>query len=125
MDLVILKKKLDGFRGSNGAIREVSAELLWELRQSWENFTGSMEEFRSAVGVKIGTLRNLLKEGKKLNHVMASSDSMALSPQSIEAAVQGSEGAGGSDSELVYDLSQKMIRFPNVETLIDFLKKAA
>jgi hypothetical protein len=123
MDLMILKKKLDGFRGSNGAIREVAPEVLWELRQGWENFTGSIEEFRSAVGVKIGTLRNLLKEAKKLNHVLASAESVALSTPSPEEGSQGSERTVGDG--VVYDLGHKTIRFPSVETLIDFLRKAA
>ena len=72
MDLMILKKKIDGYRDGGGSIKNVPPELLLELRQTWEHYTGSAEEFRSELGVRIGTLRNLLIESKKLNHVIAS-----------------------------------------------------
>lgn len=121
MDLLILRKKLDGFRASNGSIRDVSPEVLWELRQAWENFTGTPEQFRSEVGIMAGTLRNLLLSAKKLNHVMASAGSMGLSEQEngpvSEVTYRG--------LELIYDRGEKVIRFPDVDTLIDFLKRAA
>ena len=65
MDLNILKKKIDGFRAGNGTIQRMPAELLLELRQSWENYKGEPESFRRELGMKVGTLRNLLIESKK------------------------------------------------------------
>lgn len=128
MDLPILKKKLDGFRLSNGSIRDVSAEVLWELRQAWENFTGPIDEFRTQVGVQTGTLRNLLASAKKLNHAMASSQNVGLHGE-VEQVAGGSGGgsipAQPGALELVYDRGETVIRFPSVDTLIDFLKKAA
>ena len=70
MDLMILKKKIDGYRAANGCIKKLPPELLLDLRQTWEHFTGSHDQFRSELGVKMGTLRKLLVESKKLNHVM-------------------------------------------------------
>jgi len=128
MDLMILKKKLDGFRAANGSIRDVSGEVLWELRQAWENFTGPIEAFRSEIGIQTGTLRNLLSSAKKLNHAMASAGSVGLSsepegegPPATGTTHQSAQGK----LELVYDGGEKVIRFPDVDTLIDFLKKAA
>ena len=136
MDLMILKKKIDGYRAANGSIKNVAPELLLELRQSWEHFTGSLEEFRTELGMRTGTLRNLLLESKKLNHVLASSGAMGLSavdtgeiaqdsdqpsePQSSKAAIQVEQPL-----ELVFDGGNKAIRFPNVDTLVDFLRKSA
>ena len=124
MDLMILRKKLDGFRTSSGSIRDVSPEVLWELRAAWENFTGPIEQFRSELGIHTGTLRNLLSSAKKLNHVMASAGSMGLQEQTNESVSEVTQ----SDQrrlELVYDRGEKVIRFPDVDTLIDFLKRAA
>ena len=123
MDLLILKKKLDGFRGSNGSIRDVSPEVLWELRQSWENFTGPIDEFRSQIGIQVGTLRNLLASAKKLNHAMASAHSVTV-PGEETSAVSGVSAPTGV-LEFVYDRGEKIIRFPNLDTLIEFLKRAA
>jgi hypothetical protein len=129
MELAILKKKIDGFRAPNGSIQKVSPEVLWELRQAWENFTGAPEEFRRELGVKQGTLRNLLVESKKLNHVMASAGGLDLAGTSGENNSSANEAPGGdaprSSLELVYDRGEKIIRFPSVDTLIDFLKRAS
>jgi hypothetical protein len=121
---MILKKKLDGFRTSNGSIRDVSPEVLWELRQAWEHFTGSIDEFRSEIGIQTGTLRNLLLAAKKLNHVMASASTVRLDELETE---QGSAtlSTHPCQLELVYDRGEKIIRFPDVTTLLDFLKRAA
>jgi hypothetical protein len=124
MDLMILKKKLDGFRAANGSIRDVSPEVLWELRQAWENFTGPIDQFRSEIGIQTGTLRNLLAAAKKLNHAMASANSLPLHDSGIEAASEAPQSNHGY-LELVYDHGEKVIRFPDVGTLIDFLKRAA
>ncbi len=124
MDLVILKKKLSGFKASNGSIRDVSPEVLWELRQSWENYTGPIDQFRSELGIHIGTLRNLLSAAKKLNHAMASASSLTMPEQTEET---GGEAPKPTERmlELIYDRGEKIIRFPDVDTLIVFLKRAA
>lgn len=134
MDLMILKKKIDGYRAANGSIKNVAPELLLELRQTWENFTGSAEQFRSELGVKAGTLRNLLVESKKLNHVIASATAVGLVPaeEGNDGAPEGTQAmqSAGNQSpdsalELVFDHGTKVIRFPNVDSLVDFLRKSA
>ena len=126
MDLMILRKKIDGFRLSNGTIRDVSPEVLWELRQAWEHFTGPIEQFRSKLGIKRGTLRILLISAKKLNHAMASADRVLLqeeiaSPTDTATPTQ----VNHIGPELIYDKGEKVIRFPDVNSLIEFLKRAA
>ena len=124
MDLLVLKKKLDGFRLANGSIRKVSPEVLWELRQTWEHFKGPSKEFSAQLGIRSGTLGNLIKAAKRLNHVMASAASLNLQED------VGPEGPGAikpnlSQVEFIYENGQKVIRFPDVDTLLDFLRKAA
>jgi hypothetical protein len=135
MDLMILKKKIDGYRAANGSIKNLAPELLLELRQTWENFTGTPEEFRSELGVKAGTLRNLLVESKKLNHVIASAGAVGLVASEDGANVGVPDptqltqcpGSPSSDKalELMFDHGTKVIRFPNVDSLVDFLRKSA
>jgi hypothetical protein len=130
MELVILKKKIDGYRAGNGTIKNVPAELLLELRQTWEHYIGDAEQFRSELGVKTGTLRKLLVEAKKLNHVIASAGAMEL--MAVDHSGDATSHDQDRDSrpspctlELVYDGGAKVIRFPNVDLLVDFLKKSA
>jgi hypothetical protein len=131
IDLLVLKKKIDGYRDSGGSIKHVPPELLLELRQIWEHYTGSPEQFRSELGVKIGTLRKLLVESKKLNHVLASAGAVGLAVEgrSEESAPEQSHSQAnemfGNKLELVFDQGAKVIRFPSVDTLIDFMRKSA
>lgn len=126
MELVILKRKIDGFRLGNGQLQNVPPELLLELRQAWENYSGEMEVFRRTLGMKVGTLRKLLAESKKLNHVLASAGALGLDePGTSQGQLQAEAIASGNGLELVYDNGSKVIRFPSLEVLLEFLKKAA
>lgn len=125
MDLTILKRKIDGFRAGNGTIKNISPEVLWELRQAWESFPGPIEQFRSELGMKVGTLRNLLVESKKLNPVFANGGGVELGQPENEAAGEQPITKPGKMLELVFDSGHKVIRFPDVDTLIDFLRRAS
>jgi hypothetical protein len=132
MDLMILKKKIDGYRAGNGSIKNPPPELLLELRQTWEHYTGTPEQFRSELGMKIGTLRKLLVESKKLNHVLASAGAMELVPENAEENTAVHQGYGQNTAsstsnavELVFDNGARVIRFPNVDLLVDFLRKSS
>lgn len=131
---MILKKKIDGYRAANGSIKNVAPELLLELRQTWEHYTGSIETFRSELGIKTGTLRNLLIESKKLNHVIASAGAVGLAVENggqsghadqPETAQATGTGLPDHALELVFDQGTKVLRFPSVDLLIDFLRKTA
>lgn len=126
MDLVILKKKIDGYRAANGSIKKIPPELLLELRHTWEHYVGSHEQFRSELGVKMGTLRNLLNESKKLNHVIASAAAVEMVHEGpIDQNMSAPSNASGQGLELIFDHGTKVIRFPSVEVLVDFLRKSA
>lgn len=109
MELKLLKKKINGFRGSDGSIRNMSPEVLLELRQTWKSFTGSQEQFRSELGIRTGTLRNLLIES-------------VGSETSVERDFQGPTGEGGGMVELSYAGGSKVLRFPGVDSLTEFLR---
>jgi hypothetical protein len=108
MELGMLKKRLDGYRDSGRSLRNVPPELLLELRQSWERYEGSPEQFRTELGVKTGTLRKLLVESKKLNHVIASAGAVGVAVGEMTeggTSEPHSEGNGipGNKLELVFD----------------------
>ena len=130
MDLLILKKKIDGYRDSGGSIKNVPPELLLELRQTWEQYAGTSEQFRSELGIRIGTLRKLLVESKKLNHVIASAGAVGLAVESGSEegtpvqAESDKNAVSGNTLELVFDHGSKLIRFSSVDLLIDFMRKS-
>jgi len=130
--MLILKKKIDGYRDSAGSIKSVPPELLLELRQTWEHYIGSPDQFRSELGVRAGTLRNLLKESKKLNHVIASVGAVGLALEGVSEGGSPEQqphsegnGASGHTLELTFDHGSKVIRFSSVDLLIEFMRKSA
>jgi hypothetical protein len=99
----------------------VKAELLLELLRSWEEHTGPSSELVRALGMKRTQLARLIAEARR-----AAASTNAVDPAFLELPAQGqSEPVPvGSCIELAWG-ADKVIRFPSVDTLMDFLKKAS
>jgi len=117
MDLMVLKKRLSSFRTQGGSLTKVNGDLLVDILRAWEVWTGSSKEFYKALGLTRHQLGTFIREGKK-------------------TAKKGNYGTG-EFKELKLDVGQpampievnwdkgKVIRFSQVEQLVDFLKKVA
>ena len=125
MDLVVLKKKLSTYLSDKGYLRNVSEEVLYEVIIAWENWTGSATEFYRTVGFSQRQLASLIGKAKKLKRE-------GYYGEGDFKRVQV-EGLGPSPSpspepcvgiEVVWD-GGKVIRFGQVELLVDFLKKTS
>jgi hypothetical protein len=122
MDNAILKKKLSTFRSKEGYLVGVSADVLQELLRAWESWTGNNKDFYRSIGVNQNQIAFLLGKAKK----MAREGEFPAEPfKEVQlAAVGGVAGGPCSGIELQLE-GGKIIRFPGVEPLIDFLKKSA
>jgi len=120
MDLTVLKKKISTFRSEGGHLRKVSDELLMEILQAWEGWTGAGKGFYSAIGVDRRKMASLLGKAKRLKReghfpveefkeVKVEGVGFPLSPCGIEVCWDNG----------------KVIRFSQVDSLIEFLKKVA
>jgi hypothetical protein len=122
MDLEVLKKRISTFRGEGGRVRITDDALMMEILSTWEQWKGPMREFYRGIGVSsngmagiIGRAKKLRREGhfpvEDFKEVKIESSAVAMSGpcQGIELNLSGG----------------KMIRFPDVDLLLDFLKKAA
>lgn len=125
MDLEILKKKLSTYRNAREQVRNVPDELLLDVLSAWEHWTGSTPDFYRGIGVShrgmgsmMGKAKRLRREGKA-----SVSDFKEITDQVLLGASMAN-GFVGSGIELIWDQG-KVIRFPHVEQLIDFLKKVA
>jgi hypothetical protein len=123
MDNSILKKRLATFKTKKGTLKNVTDELLRDLLHAWESWQGTPKEFYRSIGVSQAQMAKLMGKAKKLKRegiipennfkeIQVEPDHFPLS-ESCPACV-----------ELVWD-GGKIIRFSQVELLVEFLKKAA
>ncbi len=125
MDLEVLKKKISTYRTDGGKVRNVSDELLMEILSAWEHWTGPADGFYKALGVSRNGIASIIGKAKKLRREGFPTDGfkeikIEESPSNLTSLVSG-PCAG---IEILWD-NGKLIRFPQVELLIDFLKKVA
>lgn len=124
MDMEILKKKISTFRGDGGRVRITDDGLLMEILLAWEDWKGASKDFYRAIGVSQTGMASIIGRAKKLRregHFPAED----FKEIQVENAGSSSGGLGPCNGiELSWD-NGKVIRFPQVEQLIDFLKKVA
>ena len=127
MDNVTLRKKLSSYLTEGGYLKNVGDEVLYELLVSWENWTGTSKEFYRSLGFTHAQMAGLVGKAKRLKRegYFGEGDFKAIK-------IDGTDAVGGETSasrpcaaaELVWGGGQ-VIRFSDVTTLIDFLKKSA
>jgi hypothetical protein len=122
VDLEVLKKRLNTYRTEGGHLTKVPDEILLEVLSAWEGWTGPSKGFFAAIGVNRYKMAGIIGKAKKLKRdghfpadnfkeiKIAGVETSVLKPcQGIEMAWDGG----------------KLIRFSQVDQLIDFLKKVA
>lgn len=122
MDLEILKKRISTFRGEGGRVRISDDHLLMEILQSWEQWSGPMKEFYRAIGVSQKGMASIIGKAKKLRR-----EGQFPAEEFKEIKLEN-PGAGGAGPCLGIELcwtEGKIIRFPQVDQLVEFLKKVA
>lgn len=120
MDLEILKKKISTFRGEGGRIKITDEHLLMELLAAWEQWTGPVNGFYKSIGVSAKGMASAIGKAKKLRR-----EGHFPAEEFKEIKVEAPGQAGPcSGIELLW-AEGRVIRFPQVEQLLEFLKKAA
>lgn len=120
MDLSILRKKISTFKTEGGYLKNVSDELLGELLNAWENWTGPSAAFYSGIGVDYRKIASLIGRAKKLKREGLFPDS-DFKEISVQLPMIGNF-SGNHGIEIVWD-DGRIIRFSSTELLLDFLGK--
>ena len=123
MDLEILKKKISTFRGEGGRVRITDDGLFMEILTAWEQWTGPSNEFYRAIGSSKSGMASIIGKAKKMRregHFPASD----FKEVKVAAEVPTS-GFGPCAGIELCSPDGRIIRFPQVDSLLEFLKKAA
>ena len=126
MDMEVLKKKISTFRGDGGRVRITDDGLLMEILLAWEQWTGPANGFYSSIGVSQKGMASIIGKAKKLKREghFPAEDFKEIKLDSSTASIIPFSGTPCSGIEMAWD-NGKVIRFQQVEQLVDFLKKVA
>ena len=122
MDLEILKKKVSSYRSDSGRVRKVSDELLLEILEAWEQWTGPAKGFYTALGVSAKGISSIIGKAKKLKREGFPGDFKEIK---IDGAGSSAAPSGPCSGIELSWTEGRVIRFPQVDQLVEFLKKAA
>jgi hypothetical protein len=121
--VAVLKKRLNTFKSDKGVIRNVSSDVVMDVLRAWENWPGKAAELYRDLGLSKMQMVVMIQKAKRLVKSGA-----IVEGEFKEIAVNTASGILGAPPCNGIELSWehgKVIRFPHVEQLIDFLKKVA
>ncbi len=126
MDIEILKKKISTFRGADGKVRITDDTLFMGILLAWEQWTGPMNEFYRTLGSSKSGMAAIIGKAKKMRREghFPSEEFKEVKIADEVSANQLSSLSNCNVIELNWE-NGRIIRFGQVEQLVDFLKKAA
>lgn len=123
MDCVTLKKKLSTYLSPKGQLRNVSEEVLFEVITAWEEWQGTAKSFYKEIGFTQRQMATILGKAKRLKREGYFGDA-SFKELKLEAESHLATNFTGQFIEVAWD-GGKIIRFPHVEQLLEFIKKAS
>jgi hypothetical protein len=123
METAIIKKRLNTFKSAKGSLANVSSDVVMEVLRGWESWPGTSADYYREIGLSKMQLTAMIKKGKNLVKSGKVTES-EFKEISVPVAGAGSTGFDGNAMELRLD-GGRLIRFSQVDHLVDFLKKSS
>jgi hypothetical protein len=128
MDLTTLRKKLSTYESDKGHLRNLGDDVLYQLLIAWENWTGTGTEFYRAIGYSARQMASAVGKAKKLKREGHFGDGEFRQVR-VEGVVSPAELPVDQNHpcqrvEITWSNGQ-VLRFYQVDLLLDFLRKAA
>jgi len=121
MDNAILKKRLNTFKSAKGSLKDVSNEVVFEVLRAWENWPGTASELYRELGLSKMQMVTMIQKAKRLVK-----NGAVMESEFKEIASNGGALQSGPCQGIELGLTDgRIVRFPLVEQLVEFLKKAA
>ena len=121
MDNAILKKRLNTYKSAKGTLKDVSNDVVFEVLRAWENWPGTAADLYRELGLSKMQMVTMIQKAKRLVKSGA-----VLESEFKDIAISGGAPQNGPCQGIELGLSDgKVIRFPAVDSLLEFLKKAA
>ncbi len=126
MDPVTLKKKLSTYVSDKGYLKNVGEEALYELLVAWENWSGPSRDFYRSLGFTQRQMAWAIGKAKKMKRQghFGEGEFKQVKIEGESPVAGGGEGMPCASVEIVWT-NGRVIRFAQVDLLIDFLKKVA
>jgi hypothetical protein len=121
MDFDTLRKKLDAYKTTGGSYKNIKSELLVELLRIWEEHKGPSTILAKQLGMKSGQLARQIREARKAA-LLGDTVDPAFQALNVQSATE--DPTTRSEISLSWG-GDKVVKFPNVDLLVDFLRKAA
>jgi len=124
MDLTLLSKKISSYRTPKGRVTKLPDEILGEILSAWEQWTGTSSDFYKSIGSNPKKMASIMGKAKQLKRDGAF-DGLNFTEITLDQETgQVKEQSPCSGIEVVWK-NGNIIKFSQLETLLDFLKKAA
>jgi hypothetical protein len=124
MDNSILKKKLSAFVTDKGYVKGVPDDALYEILVAWEQWPGPGKEFYRSLGLTPSQVGPLLGKAKKLKREGRFGEGEFTAVRIDSVATLPVDPGPCAGAEIVWT-NGRVIRFSQVDLLLDFLKKSA
>lgn len=121
MDNSVLRKRLSTYKSGNGTLRQVGDDVVLDVLKAWENWPGSAADLYRDLGLSKMQMVTMIQKAKRLVK------SGVVPPnefKEIKVEPAASLASSKCGIEIAWDKG-KIIRFSQVDQLIDFLKKVA
>jgi hypothetical protein len=116
----VLKKRLNTYKTAKGTLKNVSDDVVLEVLRSWEHWQGSSADLCREIGLSRMQLVTMIQNAKRLVK------SGVVPPNDFKEIKLADAGnfPPCSGIEICWD-NGKLIRFNQVDQLVDFLKKVS
>lgn len=121
--LITLKKKLSTYVSDKGYFKNVPDEIYHEVLCAWEQWTGVSTEFYRTLGFSTTQLAGIVGKAKKMKR-----DGLFPATEFKEVKVESpvvAMSAGPCQGAELLLQDGRMLRFNQVDLLLEFLKKSA